>query len=239
MGARAGCAGALLALTGCGGPLSTLAPMGRSADAIALVWWWMLGISVVVLTGVLVLWLLAMRSRRDHTPQQAQRAARWWLIGGGVLLPGAAILALMFFGAPAGTHQLPLARSAGEGPQALEVRVTGNRFWWEMHYTEAGVRLRNELRLPVGRAVDVHVTSADVIHSFWIPRLAGKLDALPGRVQVLRLHPEQAGRFLGQCAEYCGVEHPFMKFEVYAMEPQAFDEWLAQRRGAAMQEPAR
>lgn len=220
-----------LALSGCAGPLSTLQPAGPSADAIARVWWWMFGVSVLVLLAVLVLWLLAMRSRRDHSHEQARRAGLRWLVGGGLVLPSVAIVCLVVFGAPAGLHQLPLAGPAPQGGPPLRIEVHARQWEWHLHYPEAGVRLRGELRLPVGRAVDLHVTSADVIHSFWVPRLGGKLDVLPGRVQVLRLRADQAGEFLGQCAEFCGPGHAHMRMVVHAMEPQAFSDWLAAQEG--------
>ena len=222
-----------LALSACAGPLSTLEPSGPSAQAIATVWWWMLGASTLVLLAVVALWLLAMRSRRDHAPEQARRVGRRWLVGGGLLLPTAAIVALVVFGSPAGLHQLPLPgrANADAGGPPLRIDVHARQWAWELHYPEAGVRLENELRLPVGRTVDLHVSSGDVIHSFWVPRLGGKLDAIPGRVQVVRLRADEAGRFLGQCAEFCGLGHAHMRMEVHAMPPQAFAEWLQARRG--------
>lgn len=216
-----------MGLAGCAGPASTLYPAGPAADAIATVWWWMLAVTVLVLLGVLVVWLVAMRSRRAHTHDQASRSGRRWLVGGGLVLPGVAIAALMFFGTPAGFHRLPLAEFAGPGGAPLHVHVTAHRFWWELHYPESGVRLRNELRIPVGRDIHVHVSSGDVIHSFWVPRLGGKLDAIPGIVQVLRLRADEAGSFLGLCSEFCGLGHAYMHMAVHAMEPQAFDQWLA------------
>lgn len=213
-----------------------LEPSGPSAHAIATVWWWMLGVSTLVLLAVVVLWLLAMRSRRDHAPAQAHRIGRRWLVGGGLLLPTVAIVALVVFGSPAGLHQLPLSGRAytdtDAGGPPLRIDVHARQWAWELHYPEAGVRLQNELRLPVGRTVDLHVSSGDVVHSFWIPRLGGKLDAVPGRVQVVRLRADQAGRFLGQCAEFCGLGHAHMRMEVHAMPQQEFTDWLQSRRNA-------
>ncbi|MBL0419333.1 cytochrome c oxidase subunit II [Ramlibacter sp. AW1] len=225
-------------LAGCAGPLSTLDPAGPSAHAIAVVWWWMLGVATLVLLGVVVLWLVAMRSRRGHSHEQARRSGLRWLVGGGLVLPGVAVVALVVFGAPAGLHQLPLPDPDG-GEPPLRIDVRARQFQWDLHYPDTGLRLRDELRLPVGRTVHLHVTSDDVIHSFWVPRLGGKLDALPGRVQVVRLRADQAGEFLGQCAEYCGVGHAHMKMVVHAMEPQAFAQWMASRPGTAQEGVAR
>jgi cytochrome c oxidase subunit 2 len=211
-------------LAGCAGPQSVLDPAGPSAAAIAMVWWWMFGVAVVVLAGICVIWLLAMRPRAEAPDEDAaRRIQRRWLVGGGLVLPGVSIVALLVFGSPAGFHQLPLP---GAGPAPLRVDAIGHQWWWEMHYPDNGVRLKNEMRVPVGRAVDVHTQSSDVIHSFWVPRLGGKLDAVPGRTLVVRLQADRAGTYRGQCAEFCGTGHAHMTMTVIAMEPADFDAWL-------------
>jgi cytochrome c oxidase subunit 2 len=96
-----------------------------------------------------------------------------------------------------------------------------------VHYPASGVQLRDALRLPVGRPVHVHVGSRDVIHSFWVPRLGGKLDAIPGRTQVVRLQADEPGTFRGQCAEFCGLHHAHMVMTVIAMPAAEFDAWMA------------
>ena len=218
--------------------MSTLDPVGPEAQAIATVWWWMFGVACAVLVGVVALWLLAMRRGRMLENEEAARIGRRWIIAGGVLLPAIATTALVGFGSPSGRHRLPLPLGAGEEPPLL-VNVTGHQFWWELHYAESGVRLRNELRLPVGRAIEVHTRSADVIHSFWVPRLGGKIDAVPGHVRVVRLRADQAGTFRGQCAEFCGVEHAHMTMVVHAMPAAEFDSWLSAQPAAANQGAAR
>jgi len=211
-------------LLGCNQAQSILAPAGPSARAIAQVWWWMFGVGVAVWIVVVLLWLVAMRRRKPLEGAAAERVSRRWIIGGGIVLPSVSILALTVFGAPAGLHHLSLAR---EGSGALTVEVTGHQWRWELHYPATGVRLHNELRIPVGRPVIVHTRSADVIHSFWVPRLGGKLDAIPGRDLRMRLQADQAGTFRGQCAEFCGTGHAHMTMIVHAMEPAQFDAWMA------------
>ena len=226
-----------------------LDPAGPSALAIATVWWWMLGVGTLVLLGVVALWWVAMRRQAgpppDDQPQVADRTGRHWIVGGGIVLPAVAIVPLLIFGSPAGLHQLPLPLStflrSGAGPTApppLRIDATGQQWWWALHYPDSGVRLRNELRLPVGRPVHVHVGSLDVIHSFWVPRLGGKLDAIPGRTGIVRLQADQAGTFRGQCAEFCGLGHAHMVMTVIAMPPAEFDDWInSQPRSTAHDRP--
>ena len=221
---------ALPALGACRGPLSVLDPAGPSAGAIAAVWWWMFGVAALVLAGVCVAGAWAMRPRAAHTPAQARRAVRRWLVGGGLLLPGTAITALLLFGSPAGLHQLPWPGGEGAGAAPLRVEAIGHQWWWEIHYPDTGLRLRNEMRIPAGRPVQVLTRSSDVIHSFWVPRLGGKLDAVPGRTLAVRLQADQPGSYWGVCAEFCGAGHAHMGMVVQAMPAQEFEAWLRQQQ---------
>lgn len=215
-------------LSGCAGVQSALDPAGPSAQAIAQVWWWMLGVSVVVLVLVLALWMAGMRRRRGAR-RGTPGSGKAWLVGGGIVLPTSAIVALLAFGADAGLHQLPLP---GMDPAPLRIDAVAGQWRWEFRYGgDAGPRLENQLRLPAGRAVHIHTSSSDVIHSFWVPALGGKLDAIPGRTLVLRLQARQPGRWRGQCAEFCGIGHAHMVFEVEALPAAEFDAWL--RAGGA------
>ncbi len=224
-------------LGGCRGAQSMLDPAGPSAQAIADVWWWMFGVATSVLVSVVAIWLVAMRRREELSPTDARRIGMRWIVGGGVLLPGISVVALLIFGLPAGRHQLPWPVAQGAAPP-LRIDAIGRQWAWELHYPDSGVRLVNEMRMPVGRPVDIHVSTRDVIHSFWVPRLGGKIDAVPGRTNVIRLRADEAGRFRGQCAEFCGLEHAHMTMTVQAMEAGAFDAWL-NAQSAASQEAAR
>jgi cytochrome c oxidase subunit II len=216
---------AVLALAACEAPMSTLQAAGPSARAIGLVWWWMFGVAMIVWLAVMLIWLSAMRRNRPLEGDAERRVAHRWMIGGGIVLPLVAVVALLVFGTPAGFHQLPWPTA---GPAPLRIDTTGRQWWWQVRYPDAGVQLRNELRIPVGRPVDIHIGSDDVIHSFWVPRLAGKLDAIPGRINVMRLQADAPGSYRSQCAEFCGLAHAHMVMTVHAMEPAAFDAWLAQ-----------
>ena len=178
----------------------------------------MVAVALVVSAGVVATWLWAMQRQGDGSGHE-----RYWLVGGGLALPTVAIVALLFLGAPAGRHQWPWP---GETP-ALVVDVSARQWYWQVTYPGHAVMLRDELRLPAGRPVHVRTSSDDVIHSFWVPRLAGKLDAIPGRTLVMRLQADEPGRYLGQCAEFCGVGHAHMQLSVVAMAPEEFDAWLA------------
>ncbi|HEX2100440.1 MAG TPA: cytochrome c oxidase subunit II, partial [Candidatus Synoicihabitans sp.] len=134
-----------------------------------------------------------------------------------------------------GLGRMPeLIAPAPEG--ALRVRVVGEQWWWRIQYEVADgewVELANEVRLPVGRPVEFELESPDVIHSFWIPSLGGKMDLIPGRRNRLLLEPTRTGTYRGVCAEYCGESHALMAFNVVVSEPEEFERWLQQQRTTA------
>jgi cytochrome c oxidase subunit 2 len=218
---------AVPALAACAGPQSLLEPAGPAAREAARLWWAMLAVAAAVLAGVVLAWLRALhRPSRCHDEDAVRRIGRRWIVIGGLALPAASAAALLAFGIPAGQRML-LWPAAGEAP--LRIEVTGHRWWWEVRYPDTGLVLVDELHLPVGRLVEIHVRSADVIHSFWVPRLGGKMDMVPGRTGVLRLRADRSGVFRGQCAEFCGSGHGLMVLRVEAHEGSAFAAWLAAR----------
>ncbi|MFC0711429.1 cytochrome c oxidase subunit II [Azorhizophilus paspali] len=215
-------------LAGCGGPQSTLAPDGPAAQVAARLWWGMFVWFGLVLLLVASLWLVAWRRRpRRYDAEQARQVGLRWILAGGVLLPGLSILVLLAFGIPLGLRMLPLPLG---GPPPLRIEVTGHQWWWEVRYPETGVVTANQLILPVGQPVDLELASADVIHAFWVPRLGGKLDMLPGRRLTMRLRADRAGPYRGQCAEFCGSQHAHMVLAVEALEMADFNAWQAARR---------
>ncbi|MCW3147886.1 cytochrome c oxidase subunit II [Stutzerimonas stutzeri] len=205
------------------------------ARDVANVWWAMFAFSVLVLVVVSWLWIHAMRRQpREVDAEQARRINRRWLVGGGLILPTASIFALLAFGIPAGRGMLPLPVI---GEQPLRVEITGHQWWWEVRYPDSGVVTANQFILPVGRLIDIELSSADVIHSFWVPRLGGKLDMIPGRTNTLRLQASESGVMRGQCAEFCGSQHAHMILHVEALEAEAFDQWIEARAGREHQPP--
>ena len=137
------------------------------------------------------------------------------------------------------TTRIILRTQAIPKPQtAMDVTVIGHQFWWEYRYPNLGVVTANELHIPVSDPAHptptyLTMSSADVAHSFWVPRLAGKTDVIPNRVNTMWLDPQQAGLYLGQCAQYCGTQHAKMLLRVYVESPEDFKVWVR-----AQQHPA-
>jgi cytochrome c oxidase subunit 2 len=212
-----------------GGPQSALDPAGIAAERIAGLFGWMAAGAVVVWLAVIV---LAIYSIRAETEPHLKRRTTVLIIGGGAVLPTVVLAVLLAYG----LALLP-DLVAPAPPGSLEIAVSGEQWWWRVRYLHpAGseIELANELRLPVGKSVQLHLDSPDVIHSFWVPSLAGKVDMIPGRRNRLALQPTRTGIFRGACAEYCGTSHALMSFYVVVLPQADFARWLA-RQG----EPAR
>jgi cytochrome c oxidase subunit 2 len=120
----------------------------------------------------------------------------------------------------------------------VDVQVIGHQWWWEFRYPNLGIVTANELHVPVNQATFLQLRSADVIHSFWVPRLAGKTDLIPNKVNVMWIDPERTGLFVGQCAKYCGMEHAMMLLRVYVDTREDFDRWLKHQQERAADNPA-
>lgn len=208
---------------------SVLDPQGPAAAAIADIAWVLFigGAAIFFLVMTLAAWaLLAPPSRR------AWLARRGFVIAGGMVFPVVVLASLL-------VYSFLFRDPAAEVEGALKIEVVGHQWWWRVTYRDAAGRpdfeTANEIRIPAGRPVEIVLRSADVLHSFWVPNLAGKLDMVPGRANRLRIAADRVGRFRGQCAEYCGGPHALMAFFVVAEEPQQFERWLVQQRspGAA------
>lgn len=219
----AACPAVLLAA--CSGPRSVLDPAGPSAQGIADIWWVMLTGAVVIWIVVVGLLLVALfRGRDRHGPCRAQQL----IVGGGVVLPTVVLGALLVWG----TLDSARLTGMGERPDTV-IEVTARQWFWEFRYLDdaghAVAMSRDELAMPQGRMVEFRITSADVIHSFWIPRLGGKIDAIPGRVNRLRLRADHDGGatpIRGQCAEFCGLSHALMHFDVQVLDTAEWEGWL-------------
>lgn len=219
---------AALTLSGCTGAQSALDPASRDADRLADLFWWMTAGTVVIWLAMIALTLYALRG---GGMKDDPRHARLWIVGGGAVVPTVVLAALLIYG----LAMLPaLVARAPEG--SLRIVVTGEQWWWRVRYEPPDgepVMLANEIRLPVGEPVQFILESPDVIHSFWIPPLGGKVDMIPGRRTHLALTPSRTGRFRGVCAEYCGSSHALMAFDVVVLEKADYDAWLARQRQPA------
>jgi cytochrome c oxidase subunit 2 len=218
-----------LVLGGCYGPQSALDPAGRGAERIAELFWWMATGAGLIWLAVVGLAIYAMRVR----PGTHSRHTALLIIGGGAVLPTVVLAGLLAYGL-ALIPKLLLPPAASE----LQIAVSAEQWWWRVRYLTPGgdgeaVELANEVRLPVGVRVVFHLESPDVIHSFWIPALGGKIDMIPGRRNHLTLEPTRTGSFGGVCAEYCGTSHALMRFAVVVLAPEEFALWLTRQREPA------
>jgi cytochrome c oxidase subunit 2 len=228
----------LLLLSGCAGHQSPLAPAGDQAGALHHLLVLMTIVCgcvyLLVMTGLVA---SVVRARRQVAGTIGDRALDRGLWGAAaIILVGLTMLIV-------GSFLADRALFATRAQDALQVRVTGHQWWWRIEYRDLAsgqwIETANELHLPLGRTTRVALGSADVIHSFWVPNVAGKIDMIPGRRNLLDLTPRQAGWFRGQCTEFCGVEHALMAFDVKVEPPAVFYAWLAaQARPAASGEGA-
>jgi cytochrome c oxidase subunit 2 len=236
--------GVVALLSGCdafGGPQNTFAPEGDVAEKQKNLFLMVTVLATIIGVGVFgVLLYIMVRFRRrgadDPMPKQVhgnQRAELIWTI-----LPAMLMIALAF---PTVDGIIDLGRSAKD--DALKVDVYAQRFSWEFEYPDyvdaAGnpIKASGEFHIPVDREVAVTLHSRDVIHSFWIPKLAGKLDVMPNRENKMWFNATSAGTFSGQCVELCGVGHAEMKLQVVAESREDFDAWIQEQLAAANATP--
>ncbi len=227
--------GALVLLAACAGdhPQTMIRPVteyGRIQIGLwAMVTWITVGILLVVF-GVLAVILIRFRDRPGRPDPKP-------IYGNSKLeITWTAIPALIILFIAIPTIRSIFATQGKPPPDALEIQVTGHQWWWEFSYPQLGVTTANEFYVPVGRPVALELRSADVIHSFWIPRLGGKKDAnpvvrtpegvAPPHLNTIVLEVDSAGEYLGQCAEFCGASHAQMRMRAVAVSPAEFDAWV-------------
>ena len=220
-------------------PLSYLSSAGRRADITLPLTWLTLIISILVCLIIAVLLWQAVRRARANGGAEATRTApvergadgvRWIKVG--LLLSAAPLLVTLVW------TMVALAKVSGPPANpALTLDVTGHQWWWEVEYHGSGpsetFRTANEIHIPVGVPVLVRLHGADVIHSFWVPKLTGKTDTIPGQTNISWLQARQPGRYQGQCTEYCGFQHAHMAFEVVAESNVVFEQWRTHQLEAA------
>jgi cytochrome c oxidase subunit 2 len=224
----------LLAACGLASPATTLTPQSdfgrRSHDIFLQVLWWDVGIFVVVAL-ILAVALLRFRERDPAAlPRQIRGDARLelaWTV--------APVLVLTFIAFP--TVRVIFQTQGAPRLDALNVRVIGHQWWWEFQYPALGFATATDLHLPAGQPVVLEITGPDVIHSFWVPQLGGKRDAIPGQVNRIVLTAATPGEYPGQCAEFCGVSHANMRHTAVVLPAAEFQAWAAAQQ-ATPAEPA-
>ena len=205
----------------------------------------LLAISLIVCLIVAICLLLAIFRKRAPVPGenagkvsvlQASSGMKWLYIGGG-------LSTIVLFLTTIWTIMTLSAIAAPPDRPAVSIEVTGYQWWWEAKYQIDGmaepVRVANEIHIPVGQPVQLTLVGGDVIHSFWVPALAGKTDMIPGKINTQWLQADKPGIYRGQCSEYCGEQHAHMALEVVADEPSRFEEWRRQQAKPALASNAR
>jgi cytochrome c oxidase subunit 2 len=215
-------------LAACGGVQSSAGRDGVESDRIAGLFELFLWTTIAVYAFVIVFLVMAVvrgrrRSAADAPPQPDERR---WRLG---LYAFAGTSAAILFVLSLATFLTDRGIARAQPPPALEIELIGHQWWWEVRYRDpiAGniVRTANELHLPAGKTARIKLLSTDVIHSLWIPKLAGKQDLIPGREVDLVLHPLRKGDYRSQCAEFCGLQHAHMALDVTVESPSAFIGW--------------
>lgn len=213
---------------------SALDPQGPVAADAANLWWLMFALGAVIFVLVVGIMLVAVLRRvRDQgagDPDAEERSGVRWITVGGIILPLVVLGVVLAY-----TLRVTEALTNPE-PTDLTIEVYGRRWWWEIHYPDNGVITANEIHIPVGVPVQLHLQSADVIHSFWVPQLHGKIDLNPYQRNTIQLQADEAGTYHGQCAEFCGRQHANMRIFVVAQPADVFEAWLA-AQGENAEEP--
>ncbi|MGH7523694.1 MAG: cytochrome c oxidase subunit II [Gemmatimonadales bacterium] len=222
-----------LLLAGCHGVLSTLDPATPESSRLAELTRILVLVAAIVFVAVVVILMAAIRRHRGEAQSidLANVSSRPVLVGGAIV-PSAILLAT-FIAALGAMREYPMDRS-----RAITFRVIGHQWWWDVEYLDASGNIvfhtANEIHVPVGRPVRVILNSADVIHSFWVPALHGKIDLIPGDTNEVRFTASRPGVYRGECAEFCGLQHAHMGFMVVADDSASFEAWAARERSDAV-----
>lgn len=208
-------------------PQTTLQPRGDFARLVDQLFrttvWWAIVVFVLV-EGALLLALFKFRGRPDD-PEPRQVHGNTVLEVVWTIIPA---FILVMIAVP--TIKTIFKTSDYATGDVVQIEVLGHQWWWEFRYPDLGVVTANEMHVPVGKTVNLRMTTVDVLHSFWVPQFAAKRDVFPGRHAPLWFKAEVTGTFPGQCAEFCGVQHGRMGFRVISETPEEFDAWVAQQR---------
>lgn len=223
----------LLVLTaGCAGVPAVFTPASNNAvqttRLIGLVFI-IAAVVFVVVEGFLVFTVLRYSQKRKNTPglpPQIEGNRRLEIIWTAVPAVVLAVVFIISVGTLRSVSSQPEALAGILGPKPLVVKAIGHQWYWEFQYPDQKIITADEMHIPVGTSIQVEVESVDVVHSFWVPILGGKMDAVPGTTNILWMSANEPGTYLGQCAEFCGVEHAKMRLEVIAESKDQFDAWV-------------
>jgi cytochrome c oxidase subunit 2 len=218
--------GLVFLVAGCGGNQNTLDPAGSPEHSITQLFWVMFGVAIVGFSFIVFLLFLGWTRRdRPNLPGgHGERTATRLVIGLGVALPIVLLVSLFVW---SDVFVMRSTAAPAKGSTPLTIDVIGHQWWWEVRYGNSSVVTANEIHIPIDTRVGVGLTTADVIHSFWVPQLNRKVDMIPGTENRLLLIADRPGIYRGQCAEFCGLQHANMAVEVVAEPKAAFDAWLA------------
>lgn len=218
-----------LVLTGCGqANLSALIPKGEVAEMQL----WIMKFSLYIMIGVVVvvsaiyiyvLFRFRKRPGQNEIPEQVEGSTKLEIIW--TVIP---IILLLILAVPTVMQTFVLAQDYSQDEDAVKIKVIARQFWWEFQYPELGITTAQDLYIPTGKKIYLELTSTDVIHSFWVPALAGKTDNNPGLTNTMWLQADEAGTYYGKCAELCGASHALMDFKVVAVSPEDFQDWTSQ-----------
>ncbi len=226
--------GTLFLVTGCDpdGARSTISPVsdfGRSIQNVyAQIFWWTAGIFIVV--EALFLYAILkyrVKTGSHETPEQVH--GHTGLEIAWTILPA---VILVFIAVP--TIRTIFAVAAEPPANALQIKVSGQQWFWHFEYPDLGIRTANELHVPLGRPVAIELHSKDIIHSFWVPRIGGKRDLVPGRTNRISFTADKAGYYPGQCAEFCGDSHALMRMDLMVDSPEEFERWVEAQQAPAV-----
>jgi cytochrome c oxidase subunit II len=230
---------ALFLLSACNGTSSYMDATGAAGRREATLGWWLTGVaSAVVLIVCIAIVVGIARRRADDDTADSLPARREIRSGLAWIYAGTAITVVILLVTFTGTMVTLNAASRPRITPSLTLDVTGHQWWWEIRYRDAAnpdlaFTTANEVHLPIGQPVRVRLQTADVIHSFWLPQIAGKMDLIPGQVNEMWVQAEQPGTSRGMCGEYCGLQHAEMALAVTAESPQQFARWAAHERAPA------
>jgi cytochrome c oxidase subunit 2 len=220
------------------GSESMLNPAGGAAHRISTLGWivYITFMAVSLIMWILVAWVAVRRkgTLKEHDPFNAAGGEQW-ILAGGIIIPLMILTALFILSEDTMAH-FPMAQQQDPPP---EIVLVGHQWWWEIRYvsgrTDQHFVTANEMHIPVGQPVDIQLRSADVIHTFWIPRIHGKMDLIPGQPNMIRIEADHPGVYRGQCSEYCGAQHANMAMLVIADPPDQYKAWVARQRTDAAQ----